>query len=248
MRLLLFPHSHYCEKGRWALDYKELSYRAVPLLPGFHVRTVQKYAPNSSVPVLLTDREVIQGSSEIIDFLDKRYPEKPLTPSSDKDQQLCRNLEWWGDDNLGVPLRQILYHRLLAYPSFISQCFTHEMEWLRKLVFKLSYPLVRKKIRQAYVGSDEQVAQARRDFDAALTELEEKLGGNEFLVGGKFSRADLSIASMLSILILPPEHPFPWGTIPDPEIRDFRQGYIERQFFQWVRAMYKNHRVLRGMS
>ena len=41
---------------------------------------MKKYAPNSLVPVLLTDREVVQGSSEIIDFLDKHDPEKPLTP------------------------------------------------------------------------------------------------------------------------------------------------------------------------
>ena len=71
MELLLFPHSHYCEKGRWALDYKGLKYRPVPLLPGFHIRAVKKYAPDSSVTELITVEEAIQGSSAIIDFLDK---------------------------------------------------------------------------------------------------------------------------------------------------------------------------------
>jgi len=143
MKLFLFPHSHYCEKGWWALDHKELRYRVIPLLPGFHIKTLKKYAPNSSVPVLLTGEEV---------------------------------------------------------------------------------------------------AQTRRIFDAALQKLEEKLGGNEFLVDGTFIRADLSLASMLSILVLPPEHPFPWGEIPDPEIREFREGYTKRHFFKWVRGIYRNHR------
>lgn len=248
MDLLIFPHSHYCEKGRWALDYKELAYRAVPLLPGFHIRTVKKYAPNSSVPVLLTGQEVVQGSTEIIDFLDKRHPGRDLTPSSHKDQRLCRDLEQWGDENLGIPLRQILYHRLLAYPSFIGRCFTHGMGWGKKFVFMLSYPLVRKKIREAYVRSEGEVAEGSRKFDAALLELDDMLYGKEYLVDGRFTRADLSIASMLSILILPPEHPFPWGDIPDPEIRELREAYSERRFFQWSRKIYRNHREPRPMD
>ncbi|MFW2365643.1 MAG: glutathione S-transferase family protein [Desulforhopalus sp.] len=242
MKLLLFPHSHYCEKGRWALDYKELSYQAVPLLPGFHIRTVRKYAPGSSVPVLLTGEAVVQGSSEIIDFLDQRYQKKKLTPDSDEEQQLCREFETWGDATLGVPLRQILYHRLLAYPFFICRCFTYEMDWMRKLVFMLSYPMVRKRIHQVYVRSEEEVAEAHRIFAGGLQKLEEKLDDREFLVGEGFTRADLSIASMLSILVLPVEHPFPWGEIPDPEIRNFRKTHRNRQFFQWVERIYRDHR------
>ena len=81
MKLLEFPHSHYCEKARWALDYKGIPFQPVPLLPGFHVITVRRYAPDTSVPVFLSDERVVQGSSEIIDYLENKYPSRPLTPA-----------------------------------------------------------------------------------------------------------------------------------------------------------------------
>jgi glutathione S-transferase len=45
-------------------------------LPGFHVRTTRKLAPRSSVPILKADSAVIQGSTEIIDFLDQTFPDR----------------------------------------------------------------------------------------------------------------------------------------------------------------------------
>ncbi|HKX12345.1 MAG TPA: glutathione S-transferase N-terminal domain-containing protein, partial [bacterium] len=36
--LYQFPISHYCEKARWALAFKEIPYRIVNLAPGLHFR------------------------------------------------------------------------------------------------------------------------------------------------------------------------------------------------------------------
>ncbi len=65
MKLLEFPRSHFCEKARWALDYKGIPFEAVAILPGFHRITVRKYARDSAVPVLLTDDGAVQGSSSL---------------------------------------------------------------------------------------------------------------------------------------------------------------------------------------
>ena len=48
--LYQFPISHFCEKARWALDYKGLDYTTKNLLPGLHVKTTKKLAARSSVP------------------------------------------------------------------------------------------------------------------------------------------------------------------------------------------------------
>src|SRR6516225_6652130 len=81
IELYQFPFSHYCEKARWALDYKGIAYRPVNLLPGFHFRHLAKLAPRTSVPVLRDGAIVVQGSSAIIDYLDRRYANPSLTPS-----------------------------------------------------------------------------------------------------------------------------------------------------------------------
>lgn len=242
MQLLHFPHSHFCEKARWALDYKGLQFTPVALLPGFHVKTVRRYGPRSSVPLLLNGPDIIQGSGAIIDYLDARYPEYPLTPADPTERDLSIAIEAEMDDRLGRPIRQILYFWLLAHPSFLQHCFTHTLPFYKKAVFRLTYPLLRKIIYRGYVISEESVEQALVEFDAVLADLATRLQGRRYLVGNGFSRGDLTVASMLSLLALPPEHPLPWREIPDRTARQFIDGYHSHPVTEWVREMYRKHR------
>ena len=243
MKLLEFPHSHYCEKARWALDYKKIPFQAVPILPGFHLITVRRYAPGTSVPVLIDNGKAVQGSGAIIDFLEERYPEYPLTPAEKEQRKICLEIENNHAEVLGVTVRQILYSRLLDYPEYIRHCFTQPMPYVKQLVFRLSYPILRQKIYQTYVISDKMVERARRKLDTALSKLESRLGNKTYFVGDHFSRADISVASMLSFLAMPPEHPFPWEQIPDPHIKSIYDQYQKHPMIRWVGEMYAKHRL-----
>lgn len=243
MKLLEFPHSHYCEKARWALDYKGLAFQPVALLPGFHMLTVRKYAADTSVPLLLHNNQIVQGSNEIITYLDRQYPEHLLTPTDAEQRQQCLDIEADMDTRLGLTIRQVLYSRLLAYPEFIRYCFTHPMPRIKQMIFSLFYPALRYKIYNTYVISDAKVGLARREFDITMTELEKKLQGRQYLVGEQFTRADLSVASMLCWLVMPPEHPFPWREIPDTQTQAFYDDYQGHPVSEWVSKIYKDHRL-----
>ena len=66
--LYQFPISHYCEKARWALDYKNIDYDLVNLVPGPHRSVLNKLgATHSFTPVLLAQNKIVQGSESIID-------------------------------------------------------------------------------------------------------------------------------------------------------------------------------------
>ena len=80
-KLYTFTISHFAEKARWALDFKRVQYQEKRLVPGSHIPIVKRMAPGTSVPVLRDDGRVIQGSSAIIDYLDVRTTERPLTPA-----------------------------------------------------------------------------------------------------------------------------------------------------------------------
>ena len=248
MKLLEFPHSHYCEKARWALDYKGIPFQPVAIMPGFHMITVRKYAPDTSVPVLLGDNEVVQGSNEIINYLEQKYPSHSLTPTDADQRQTCLEIEHTMDERLGENIRRILYYRLLAYPDFIRYCFTHPMPGLKQLIFSLFYPILRYKIYKTYVISAAKVEQARREFDVAMGEIEKKVMRRQYLVGEQFTRADLSVASMLSLLVMPPEHPFPWREIPDLQTRTFYDEYQDHPVSEWVRKIYRDHRLREGAN
>jgi glutathione S-transferase len=80
LTLYQFPISHYCEKVRWTLDYKQLEYEVKNLIPGLHVATTKKLSSQTAVPILYTNQSVIHGSSRIISYLDENFPERNLTP------------------------------------------------------------------------------------------------------------------------------------------------------------------------
>lgn len=242
MKLLEFPHSHYCEKARWALDHKSLSYGRVAILPGFHLRTVRRHAPQTTVPVLLTDNQAVQGSSEIIDFLDLHYSGHQLTPQRVEAQHYCRKLESDLSAKVGEPLRTILYDRLLDYPDFIRYCFTHPLSAPKQFLFRLYYPLLKKLMHQAYVQSDEKVAEAQSRLDQSLEELAGEIGVQQYLVEDRFTRADLSVCAMISLLLLPPEFPLQWPDIPDKEVVAMVEKYHDHPVSLWGRRIYELHR------
>ena len=242
MKLLEFPHSHYCEKARWALDFKGVKFESMAILPGVHIWTVRRYAPATSVPVLVTKQTAVQGSSQIIDFLDTAHPANPLTPADDEQRQICLRLEAEMDTRLGGPIRQFLYHRLLAYPDFIQYCFTSTLPYYKQLVFRLSYPLLRRLMYKVYVVSDTSVIKAKSEFDQTMDELAEQLSGRQYLVGESFSRADVTVSSMLSLLVLPPQHPLSWPENPDADIQKIYDSYKNHPVCTWVEKMYDNHR------
>ena len=56
--LYQFAGSHYCEKARWALDFKGVGYQARNLVPGFHMRTARRIATATMLPILVDDERL----------------------------------------------------------------------------------------------------------------------------------------------------------------------------------------------
>lgn len=242
MKLLVFPHSHFCEKARFALDYKGIAYKLVVVVPGLHLLTIPKLAPNSSVPVLIDGGTTVQNADQIIDYLEAKCPQPTLSVATLADAEHARKLELDMDQRIGANLRQILYARLLDYPQYLRHCFTCGMPWHKRLAFLAVASKLRRRIHAGYVKSDTAVAAAREEFDVAMAELETRLNGEPYLFGEQFSRADLSIATMLSLLALPPEHPFPYGDIPDPKLRIFYDEHRDHPVCNWAQEIYRKHR------
>jgi glutathione S-transferase len=91
------------------------------------------------------------------------------------------------------------------------------------------------------VRNEERAEQARREVVAALDRLEAELDGNEFLVGDRFSVADLTAAALFYPLVLPPQGP-ELGDPPDGFQR-FREPLEDRPGYQWVAEMFRAYRL-----
>jgi glutathione S-transferase len=92
---------------------------------------------------------------------------------------------------------------------------------------------------------EEPAARSRVKCVEALGRLERELGENEYLVGDRFSIADLTAASLFYPIALPPEFPYTspsWEELPEGA-RDFLGEMRERPGAKWVGEMYRRHRL-----
>jgi glutathione S-transferase len=75
---------------------------------------------------------------------------------------------------------------------------------------------------------------------AAFDRLESELGGSDYLVGERFSVADLTAAALFYPIVQPPEAP----RVPRPPagVEEFRAPLRERPGYRWVEEMFRRHR------
>ena len=239
--LYQFPISHYCEKVRWALDYKGVPYSKKNLLPGLHMKTTRKLARHSSVPILDHGGTIVQGSSEIISYLDKTLPERLLTPVNPAEAQLVREWERYLDEEVGVHLRRCVYYTLLDYPDIVIGFFAQDGSWWNKPLLKLMFPRVKKLMRARMKIDAAGAAESREHLDAALQRVQAAIADNQpFLVGKQFSRADLTAAALLAPLFMPPQYGLQWPRqMPEP-IRELSEQYQPQ--LEWAAGIYQRYR------
>jgi len=237
-----FTFSHFSEKARWALDFKGVPYTPRHLLPGFHMRTTRKLAPRSSVPILKTDSAVIQGSTEIINFLEQSFPERSLTPADSQDASSALEWEKYLDVEIGVTLRLWFYHHTLSDRDRAVRFLCTDATWLQRSVFAFSFTPLRRKMTQLMNINAETASDAERRFALAFDRLDQALERGPFLAGNRFSRADLSACSLLWPLCRPGESESEVEALFSPTVCALRKQVQQRRFYGWVLERYREDR------
>ena len=208
--LYQFPISHYCEKVRWALDYKGIRYKAINLLPGMHMRRIRRLAGTTSVPVLVHDGRVIQGSSDILDYLDEAFPHKQLLPDEPELQARIRAWEQRLDNIAGPAVRLFCYHYLLQTPAVVVPLLAAGQPFYRRWVMRAVFPKAEQAMRHWMNINDRQATLAEQQLVDVLKDLRAAYSQSHFLVGEHFSRADLTACALFAPLFQPFRYPVPW--------------------------------------
>ena len=179
LRLYTFMISHYAEKARWTLDHKRVRYEERRLLPGPHLATIRRLGSKSSVPLLMHDGPAIEGSKEIIDYADERWPERSLTPDNgaERDRALA-SFEKWLDAELGQTLRRFFYFHALERRELAVYMFTHGGPWWGRLFYGIGYPQVAAAIRKMYRDRRRHGRRRSGARGASVRRLDEQLRGN----------------------------------------------------------------------
>jgi glutathione S-transferase len=236
--------SIFSEKGRWALDYKGLPHRRRNLRPGLHSLELLVRRRGTTVPVLDLDGRCIRDTTAIIAALEEVKPDPPLYPDDPAGRREALELEDFFDEHCGHEVRRVTLDPILRDRDLVQQGFARDLPGLVQRLAPVVYPLANRQTRRRYGVDDERVEAARHKVVAAFDVIESRLGPSGYLVGDRFSVADLAGASLLGPLAVPPEYPDRlWdGKSPPSELASFRQSLASRDGFRWVLEMYRRHR------
>lgn len=158
--------SPFVRKVRVALAEKGLAHEHEPLTPFGPNPEYRKLHPLGKIPTLTDGEKVIPDSSAIVFYLEKIAPNPPLI-SADA-YQAARTV--WFEEYADTALVQ-------AVVPYFQQ--------------RVLFPLFMKK-----PGDEAVVAKAAEEaIPPVFAYLEQQLGDGEYLVGNRFSLADVSVAS-----------------------------------------------------
>ena len=237
-----FRFSHYNEKVRWVLDHKRVGHRRRSYLPGMHILPMLRLSGQKQVPVWFADGRAIAGSAAIIDHLEREHPDPPLLPADPAERARALEVQRFFDDEIGAPLRAAAFAEWLGDGAYMTALFTGHTGALTRGVYRASFPLLRAALRADMQLTPERAAQGLARAQEAFDFVAANAGPRGYLVGDRFTIADLAAAAILSPAVLPPEFPYP---VPQPLSPTFR-GFIDRWAAHpgpaWVRDIYRRHR------
>jgi glutathione S-transferase len=236
-----FTGSHFNEKVRWALDWKGVRHERRSLLPGVHIPVVLWLTGQKQVPVLRLGNETIADSTRIIAALERRFPEPPLYPTDPAARARALELEEHFDDEIGPHVRRCVFHAALHDTDFVTGLFTQDAGTIRRAFYRLAFPAIRAAMRLDMGITDAGAARSLALLEAAFDRLEREVGPSGHLVGDGFTVADLTAASLLVPLTVPPEFPYPLP-VPPPRLRELQDRFVKRPGFAWARETYRRYR------
>jgi glutathione S-transferase len=245
-QLITFGISHYCEKARWALDWHGVDYDETVCPPGWHmVLGKLRGAKQTTVPFLLDGSSVIEGSGAIIDWADERAQDasRPLTSPG------ALEIEQRADDGIGVNARRLFYAEALPQaPHAIKQAFSAMYSPVYRFIGHITWPFTTIAIKMKYEIRPGAAQESRAKLNIELDWLDSLLAdGRQYLAGDRFSRADITVASLLAPLA-PPEQVKTYHNMALPEalMADFER-WKDRPIMRWMAEQYRTGRAANGL-
>ncbi len=237
-----FTSSHFNEKARWALDFKRVPHIRHSLIPGFHVPVVKRMTGKTHVPVLKLNGTAVSDSSRIIEALEHAYPDPALYPANPDERRRALELEDFFDEQLGLYIRRWIFHVILPYPKFMRAAFVSHASPAAQLAQRAMSPLIGMVMRRQMDISPATAEVARSKTMAAMDRLEHEVQSSGYLVGDRFTVADLTAAALFSPVVRPPEFPYKTpAPVPEP-LAKIRDSLSTHPAFKWVLETYRQHR------
>jgi glutathione S-transferase len=237
--------SNFNEKARWALDYKRVPHGRRTSDNGLHplFSLILTRGKHKTFPLLQIDGRTIGDSTAIIEELERRFPEPPLYPAEPDERRHALELEDFFDENYGHEVRRLAFWHLLADDD-AGVLTMRELAGPRpEPVLRAMLPPMRAWMFRYYGINEESARVARERIEAGFDRIEAERAGGDYLVGERFSVADLTAAALVAPALMPPELPWRPKSGVHPEAARLRDELSRHPAADWVRSTYARHRI-----
>ena len=243
LELYQFELSHYSEKVRLILDYKQLEYRKIEVTPGVGQIELMQKSGSRQVPVLKDGSTYVADSTEIALYLERKYPERPIIPQDPVAKGLCLLMEEWADTSIGLKGRKAFVGALNQNQNFRTSLLpANTPDLLKTAVGAIPGEVLDVLGTGVGFGADA-VKEAKKSLTQDLEALCLILQNQPYLTGDTPTLADLTVAG-LSIYLK-----FPAGSyldIPTPlkdkGIPGLADNITFEPFFAWRDRLYADFR------
>lgn len=201
--------SHYVEKVRWALDFKRLPWRGIDIV-AFTKKEMQRFDCPQTVPLIhdTATGVAISDSSPIIRYLDETYPEHALFPSHPDEREAVWQWMLQLDSTLGLRARRLGYTQvIMECPNILSKLFMPNVcggLFTRPVWRALAAPVLGTMLTLRFRFHRNREDRVYEALEAQLMPIAAQLEHDGFLVGSRFTAADLTLASLLRPLRIVP--------------------------------------------
>ena len=241
IELRQFRISPYNEKIRWILDFKGIPHRRVDLLPGPHAVWALLHTGHTTTPMLRMDGAWIRNSADILARVEERFPEPPLYPADAEERARALEIQRRFDDEWGPRMRRAIFGRALQHPSWGAETFGGGQGPRVKALYVAAFPMLRGVVAKANGVTPESAVDGERAIGEALEWVAGSLRGG-YLVGERFTLADLCAASFVAMVVDPPDstmtRPKP---APEP-LEELMAQWAAHPAVAWMQDIYRRHR------
>jgi glutathione S-transferase len=228
-RLITIPVSHYCEKTRWALSRLQVPFVEERHMPPFHRFATRGlamadgnrpvHAPNlsplnrlvvqtvggQSVPVLVKDHQVWLSSDAILQYADAiATDDLKLYPTNPQQRQQMDQLVESFDTQLAPAVRLWTYSYIMDRPDLVRSLWCEGVPWYEAMLFPVVFGWMRSNVVQMYginaasaIAADQTIGRIFDTVDELLSD------GRSYLVGDRFSAADLAFVTLAAAMVMP---------------------------------------------
>ena len=238
-----FEFSHFNDKVRWALDFKGIEHQRKSYLPGPHMPKMKKLSGQAQTPVVSLEGRVIAGSAQIIDALELRFPTPSLYPVDEVLRKQALALQSRFDEVVGPATRTALFSELIHELGYIAKMFGNSASRPSQLIYRGVLPVVKGIMAKGNGVTDpDNVTQAFEILQQTLDEVADVTQNTGYMVGDRFSIADLTTAALLAPFANP-DHVDMRRPVPMPQsISELLAKYNDHPAIHWVGRMYAEHR------